>query len=60
MSLARGSQARYVAQLWNLIIRHRHDLVIFDQVGMARSLLRPLPVSSRARYHIFIHGIEFY
>lgn len=56
--LARGSQARYVAQLWGLLLRHRHDLILFDQVGLARSVQFPLPFFCRPRYHIFIHGIE--
>lgn len=56
--LACRSQTRYVAQLWNLYLRYRHDLILFDQVGLARSLPFPRLLSRRIRYSVFIHGIE--
>jgi phosphatidylinositol alpha-1,6-mannosyltransferase len=56
--LARGSQARFVWQTWRTYRRHRHDLVFFDLIGLARSILLPLPVFPPPRYAIFVHGIE--
>jgi phosphatidylinositol alpha-1,6-mannosyltransferase len=57
-SLARGSQARFVWQTWRTYLRHRHDLVFFDIVGLARSILLPLPAFPPPRTAIFVHGIE--
>jgi phosphatidylinositol alpha-1,6-mannosyltransferase len=56
--LARGSQARFVWQTWRSHHRHRHDLVLFDLVGLARSVLLPLPGFPPRRFAIFVHGIE--
>jgi phosphatidylinositol alpha-1,6-mannosyltransferase len=56
--LARGSQARFVWQTWRTYRRHRHDLVFFDLVGLARSIQLPLPSLPPPRYAIFVHGIE--
>ena len=56
--LARGSQARFVWQIWRSHRRHRHDLVCFDLVGLARSVLLPLPGFPPRRYAVFVHGIE--
>jgi phosphatidylinositol alpha-1,6-mannosyltransferase len=56
--LARGSQARFVWQLWRAFRRHRHDLVLFDLVGLARSILLPLPGFPPPRHVVFVHGIE--
>lgn len=56
--LSRSSQARFIWQLWRLYHRHRHDLVIFDQVGLARSVLLPLTGFPPTRYAIFVHGME--
>ncbi len=56
--LARGSQARFVWQLWRAFRRQRHDLVLFDLVGLARSVLLPLPGFPPPRTAIFVHGIE--
>jgi phosphatidylinositol alpha-1,6-mannosyltransferase len=56
--LARGSQARFAWQTWRSYRRHRHDLVFFDLVGLARSIQLPLPSLPPPRYAIFVHGIE--
>ena len=56
--LARGSQARFVWQTWRSHRRHHHDLVFFDLVGLARSVLLPLPGFPPRRFAIFVHGIE--
>jgi phosphatidylinositol alpha-1,6-mannosyltransferase len=56
--LSRGSQARFVWQLWRSFLRHRHDLVLFDLVGLARSVMLPLPGLAPRRFAIFVHGIE--
>lgn len=56
--LARGSHARFVWQTWRSFRRHRHDLVFFDLVGLARSILLPLPGLPPPRFAIFVHGIE--
>ena len=56
--LARGSKARFVWQTWRAYRQHRHDLVFFDIVGLARSTLLPLPAFPPTRTAIFVHGIE--
>lgn len=56
--LARGSQARFVWQTWRAFRRHRHDLVIFDLIGLARATGVPLPGFPPPRFAIFLHGIE--
>ena len=56
--LARGNQARFAWQTWRIFRRHRHDLVIFDLVGLARSIRLPLPGLPPPRFAIFVHGIE--
>jgi phosphatidylinositol alpha-1,6-mannosyltransferase len=56
--LARGSQARFAWQLWRSYRRHRHDLLCFDLVGLARTLRLPLPGFPPPRYVVFVHGIE--
>jgi phosphatidylinositol alpha-1,6-mannosyltransferase len=56
--LSRDSQSRCVWQLWRSYRRHRHDLVFFDQLGLARSVGAPLPGFPPSRYAIFCHGIE--
>jgi phosphatidylinositol alpha-1,6-mannosyltransferase len=56
--LARGSQARFVWQLWRSHRRHRHALVCFDLVGLARSVLLPLPGFPPPRFAVFVHGVE--
>ena len=55
---ARGSQARFVWQTWRSYRRHRHDLVLFDFVGLARSVGLPLPGFPPPRVAIFVHGRE--
>jgi len=57
-NLARGSQPRFVWQTWRSYRRHRQDLVFFDIVGLARSILLPLPSFPPPRYVIFVHGID--
>ncbi len=58
--LSRGSQPRFAWQVWRSFHRHRHrhDLVVFDQAGVARSVLLPLPGFPPPRYAVFCHGIE--
>jgi len=56
--LSRHSQPRCVWQLWRSHRRYRHDLVFFDQLGLARSVRVPLPGFPPKRYAIFCHGIE--
>ncbi len=56
--LSRGSQPRFAWQVWRSFHRHRHDLVVFDQAGVARSVLLPLPGLPPPRYAVFCHGIE--
>jgi phosphatidylinositol alpha-1,6-mannosyltransferase len=56
--LARGNQPRFVWQTWRSHRRHRHDLVLFDLVGLARSVLLPLPGFPPRHFAIFVHGIE--
>jgi phosphatidylinositol alpha-1,6-mannosyltransferase len=55
---ARGSHARFVWQAWRLYRRYRHDLVLFDLVGLARSVGLPLPGFPPQRIAIFAHGQE--
>ncbi len=54
---SRDRQRRFVWQLWRSLRRHRHDFVLFDQLGPARSTRLPLP-GFPPRYAIFCHGIE--
>jgi phosphatidylinositol alpha-1,6-mannosyltransferase len=56
--LSRGSQPRFVWQAWRTFLRRRHELVLFDLVGLARSVLLPLPGFPPPRFAIFVHGIE--
>ena len=56
--LARGSQVRFVWQTWQTYRSYRHDLVFFDLVGLARSILLPLPAFPPRRCAIFVHGFE--
>ena len=56
--LARGNTARFAWQLWRSFRRHRHNLVFFDYVGLARSLALPLPGFPPRDSAIFVHGIE--
>src|SRR5262245_51196883 len=54
---ARGSQARFLWQMWRAYRRHRHDLVLFDLVGLARAIV-PVPGFRSPRTAIFVHGME--
>lgn len=56
--LSRGSQSRFVWQLWREYRRRRHDLVLFDLVGLARGTRLPLPGFPPPRIAIFVHGDE--
>jgi phosphatidyl-myo-inositol dimannoside synthase len=56
--LARGSQARFVWQTWRAYRRARHELVLFDLAGLARSVALPLPGFPPPRTAIFVHGFE--
>lgn len=53
---AHASQPRFALELWLARSRRRHDLVLFDLVGLARALQLPAP--RRSPYAIFAHGIE--
>jgi glycosyltransferase involved in cell wall biosynthesis len=54
----RGSQARFVWQTWRCYRRQRHDLVLFDFIGLARAAAIPLPGFPPPRVAIFVHGRE--
>jgi phosphatidylinositol alpha-1,6-mannosyltransferase len=56
--LSRGSQARFVWQAWRAFRRHRHELVLFDLAGLARSVALPLPGFPPPRTAIFVHSFE--
>jgi phosphatidylinositol alpha-1,6-mannosyltransferase len=57
--LAGSSQARFLLQLWWTWLAGRHRVVLFDQLGLARSARPlPLPIPRPGRYAIFCHGIE--
>jgi phosphatidylinositol alpha-1,6-mannosyltransferase len=56
--LARGSKRRFVWQLWRAFRRGRHDLVLFDHLGLARATNLPLPSFPPHQTAIFIHGLE--
>lgn len=56
--LARGSQPRFVLQLWWSYLRQHHDLVFFDLLGLARSAGLALSPLRNARYAVFAHGLE--
>jgi phosphatidylinositol alpha-1,6-mannosyltransferase len=55
---ARGSQLRFVLQLWASLWRRPVDLVLFDHAGLARAMRMPLPGLARQAYAIFAHGGE--
>jgi phosphatidylinositol alpha-1,6-mannosyltransferase len=56
--LARGRYARFIWQIWRSFWRRRHDLVLFDLVGLGRSVALPLPGFPPPKIAIFVHGIE--
>jgi phosphatidylinositol alpha-1,6-mannosyltransferase len=55
---ARGSQIRFVSQLWRTLQRRDPSLILFDHAGLARAMQVPLPGISRRPYAIFAHGTE--
>jgi phosphatidylinositol alpha-1,6-mannosyltransferase len=54
--LSRGSKLRFIWQTWRSFRRHRHDLVFFDLIGLARSVQLPAPPFPPKRFSVFIHG----
>lgn len=56
--LARGSQIRFAWQLWRTCVRTSYSLVLFDFLGLARTVRLPAPGFPPPRYAIFVHGIE--
>jgi phosphatidylinositol alpha-1,6-mannosyltransferase len=56
--LARGSKPRFAWQLWRAFRRQRHDLVLFDHLGLARATGLPLPSFPPPETAIFLHGTE--
>jgi phosphatidylinositol alpha-1,6-mannosyltransferase len=58
--LARGSRPRFAWQLWRAFRRHRHELVLFDHLGLARAASLPLPPFPPPRTAIFVHGEEMH
>jgi phosphatidylinositol alpha-1,6-mannosyltransferase len=47
----------FAARLWLRILATRPDLVLFDHVGLGRSLVTPLPLP-RPAFDVFVHGLE--
>jgi phosphatidylinositol alpha-1,6-mannosyltransferase len=56
--LARGSQARFVWQMWRSHRRRPDARMLFDLAGLARGLALPLPGFPPPRVAIFVHGFE--
>jgi phosphatidyl-myo-inositol dimannoside synthase len=56
--LARGSRWRFVWQTWRAFRRHRHDLVLFDLIGLARAMNLPLPGFPPPRVAVWIYGMD--
>lgn len=56
--MASGSQGRFTWALWRQLARHRHELTVFDIVGLARTARLPLPGLRPRRYAVFVHGLE--
>jgi len=56
--LSRGSQPRFVWQLWRAFARDRQAHVLFDLVGLARAVFLPLPGFPPRDFAVFVHGIE--
>ncbi len=52
-----GRKLRFIWDLHRLGLRWRHDWVVFDHIGVARSGGWPLP-GSPARYAVVVHGGE--
>jgi phosphatidylinositol alpha-1,6-mannosyltransferase len=52
-----GSKLRFVWELHRMGLRHRHDWVLFDHVGVARAGVSPLPGAPRRRA-VMVHGGE--
>jgi phosphatidylinositol alpha-1,6-mannosyltransferase len=55
---ARHGYARFVWETWRACVAHRPDLLLFDHLGMARTLTLPLPGLRRARTAVIVHGTE--
>lgn len=55
--LAAGRQWQFAMQVWSQIQLRNPDLVLFDQMGIARAMHLPLP-GRRPPYAIFCHGLE--
>jgi phosphatidylinositol alpha-1,6-mannosyltransferase len=51
-------QLRFAWVFWRMVRRHRPDRVFFDHVGLAQSVLLPLPSLPPRRYAVFVHGGE--
>lgn len=56
--LAKGHQSAFVWHAWNMVLRHRPDLVLVDHVGVGRTFRLPLPPLRRPRLAVFVHGRE--
>jgi len=48
---------RFALQLWSRILASRPNLILFDHLGLGRSLVPFLPIPL-PRYAVFVHGLE--
>lgn len=55
---ASGRKWRFVMDAWQLALRHRHELTLFDLVGLARAATLPLPGFPPGRLAVFTHFYE--
>ncbi len=53
-----GGKVRFFYQLWRLQRRYRHDLFVFDHVGVARIMTLPKFGMLPNPYAVFVHGTE--
>ena len=53
-----GTQPRFVWDVWRSLLLRRPDLLVFDFLGLARSIQLPVSPLRLPRYAIFVHGIE--